>query len=180
MLNKEIVQKNNTILRQDAKLVSDPKSPEIKSIIKDMARALFNEPDGIGLAAPQIGVSLTIFIVSNDVFEPEKIKDRTNTSKLENIGYTVFVNPSIIKISSKKIKDVEGCLSVRGFYGDVIRPEKLTVRYLDENGKKLTRGTSGLLARVIQHEMDHLQGILFIDKATNINRVSQNTKHETS
>ena len=80
----------------------------------------------------------------------------------------IFINPCLKKLSQKKDKDIEGCLSVRGIYGEVARSEKVNIEYFDEAGKKHTRGATGLLARVIQHEMDHLNGGLFIDKAKNI------------
>jgi len=73
--------------------------------------------------------------------------------------------------SQKKSKDIEGCLSVRGIYGEVTRSEKIVVQYYNVNGKRLSRGASGLFARIIQHEVDHLNGTLFIDKANNIQKI---------
>lgn len=155
-----ILQKENKILREKAKRINDPKSSEIKVLIKKMAEAMFAEPDGIGIAAPQVGFGLRIFLVAKDILRKRKIAD-----------FLVFINPIIKNTSSKKGKDVEGCLSVRGYYGEVARPEKITVEYFDESGKKHIRGASGLFARVIQHELDHLEGILFTDKAKNIEKL---------
>ncbi|MDP3784667.1 MAG: peptide deformylase [bacterium] len=160
-----ILQKENKILREKAKKVDDPKSSEIKVLIKKMAEAMFAEPDGIGIAAPQLGAGLRIFLVAKDILQERKA-----------VGYLVFINPVMKNASSKKNKDTEGCLSVRSYYGDVLRPEKITVEYFDESGKKHHRGASGLFARVIQHELDHLEGILFTDKAKNIKRFPQNLK----
>ncbi len=183
-----ILQKENKILREKAERIEDLKSSGIKALIKKMAEAMFAEPDGIGIAASQIGKSLRIFLVAKDaaVKDAEELHQKINKELKERKkeparpagGYLVFINPIIKNTSSKKDKDTEGCLSVRGYYGDVARPEKITVEYFDENGKKHTRGASGLFARVIQHELDHLEGILFIDKAKNIKKFPQNLKDE--
>lgn len=171
-----ILQKENKILRETAEKIADIKSADIKSLIHKMAEAMFKEPDGIGIAGPQIGESKKIFLVAEDVLHLERFDDKENngfdkltTKRTKN--YLVFINPIFKNRSSKKTKDVEGCLSVRGMYGDVARAEKITIEYFDESGNKKTRGASGLFARVIQHEMDHLEGILFIDKAKNIKKI---------
>ena len=180
-----IIQKDNKALRKSAEEIADIKSTDIKTLIKKMAEAMFAEPDGIGIAAPQIGVSLRIFLVAGNVLrmdaksqagktQPSSKSDFPGKSDFFPGGardFLVFINPIIKKYSVKKANDIEGCLSVRGLYGEVIRPEKLTVEYFDENGKKQKRGASGLLARVIQHEVDHLNGILFIDKAKNLRKL---------
>lgn len=174
-----ILQKENKILRENAKLVFDPKNEEIKKLLEELSLAMFAEPDGIGIAAPQIGAPLRVFLVAKEaaVKDPEKLYERADgKTKKRNTEYLTFINPTIKNVSSKKIIDVEGCLSVRGFYGEVPRAEKLTIEYLDENSKKHTRGVSGLFARVVQHEMDHLNGILFIDKAKHIRKLVQNAK----
>lgn len=140
---------------------------------------MFAEPDGIGIAAPQIGALLRIFLVAEEatVKNAEELREKIAAeTKKRNTEYRVFINPVLKNFASKKIKDVEGCLSVRGVYGEVSRPEKITIEYLDESWKKHTRGASGLFARVIQHELDHLDGVLFIDKAKNIKRFPQNLK----
>ena len=162
-----ILQRENKILREKAKRIDDLKSPEIKALIKKMAEAMFAEPDGIGIAAPQVGAGIRIFLVAKDILRglPRQVKAS------QTAGFFVFINPVIKNTSSKKDKDTEGCLSVRGYYGEVARPEKITVEYFDEFGKKHTRGASGLFARVIQHELDHLEGILFTDKAKKLERM---------
>ena len=80
----------------------------------------------------------------------------------------IFINPKITKTSKEKQNLEEGCLSVRYFYGKVERPKKATIEWTNENGEKLSRGVSGLLAQIVQHENDHLDGILFTDKATEL------------
>jgi len=169
---RNIIQKDNKILRASAKPVADATSKEIKKIISFMAEAMFKEPDGIGIAAPQVGENLRIFLIAKDVLTPEKLND-PDYIKNRSREYLLFINPVLKKHSAKKSKDLEGCLSVRGEYGEVTRPEKVTVEYFDEHGKKRTRGASRLLARVIQHEIDHLNGVLFTDKAKNLRKLTQ-------
>jgi|SRR3989344_1055828 len=165
-----IVQKENKVLRKSAQNVGDPASAGIKTLIEKMAKAMFREPDGIGIAAPQIGESLRVFLVAGEVISSTTEELRQKGKPAEQT-YVAFINPVFKKVSVKKNKDVEGCLSVRGIYGEVTRPEKLTIEYFDEHGKKHSRGASGLFARVIQHEMDHLEGTLFIDKAKNVHKI---------
>ncbi len=88
----------------------------------------------------------------------------------------VCINPTLIKLSKQKKKVPEGCLSVRWLYGNVLRAEKATVEAYDEHGKKFTRGGSGLLAQIFQHETDHLNGILFIDTAEDVEEMKPNGK----
>ncbi len=94
---------------------------------------------------------------------------KKNRSKYKDL---VFINPEIIKLSRKKRWAPEGCLSVRWLYGEVSRSEKATVRGFDEHGKPFMRGASGLLAQIFQHETDHLNGLLFIDKARNVEKIT--------
>lgn len=142
-----------------------------------MKDTLKSTPDGVGLAAPQIGVSLRVFIVSDESEEIDKIKKRRWEEKHGNTyqkkekpyenrewKYYVFINPTVKNISQKKVEDAEGCLSVPGIYGTVKRQEKITVEAYNEQGEKFTRGASNFFARVLQHELDHLEGTLFIDK----------------
>ena len=147
-----IIQAKNQILREKAKEVpfKDIGSEKLKKILGEMAKTLYASEDGIALAAPQIGVPLRIFIVKKE------------------ISPSIFINPKIIKMSKKKQTVNEGCLSVNGVYGTIKRAEKLTVEALDEKGRKFTRGASGFIAQIIQHEIDHLNGVLFIDEATNL------------
>ncbi|MDO8523558.1 MAG: peptide deformylase [bacterium] len=165
-----IVQKENKVLRENAGNVADIDTAEVKTVIKKMAEAMFKEPDGIGIAAPQIGESLRIFLVAGEVVSSTS-EELRQKEKMDDQIYLTFINPVFKKVSAKKNKDVEGCLSVRGIYGEVTRPEKVTIEYFDEHGKKHSRGASGLFARVLQHEMDHLEGTLFIDKAKNIHKI---------
>lgn len=163
----KIIQDGNHILRDTAKEVpvSEISSSKIKKILRDMSRVLDGEKDGVALAAPQIGVPLRIFIVSGKLFDIGESGDEETLSPISDL---VFINPEITKISKENESHEEGCLSVRGKYGITKRAKKATVRARDENGKIFERGGSGLLAKIFQHEIDHLNGILFIDKAENI------------
>ncbi len=139
----------------------------IKSAIRKMKEALHSQKDGVAIAAPQIGLSLRIFVVSKNIFDDERLRELSNIKS--GIGKDlVCINPEITKVSKKKIWLPEGCLSVRWLYGEVRRADKATISAYDEYGKKFTRGASGLLAQIFQHETDHLDGILFTDKAKNL------------
>jgi peptide deformylase len=160
---ESIVQRENPVLRKIAEEVDfkkiDPK--KLGSVLGTMQDALESQDDGVAIAAPQIGESLRIFVVSKRVFE-------IMGKKKELIHDIIFINPKITKISKEKHLVEEGCLSVRWLYGEVSRSLKATVEARDEHGKKFTMGASGLLAQVFQHEIDHLDGVLFIDKAKNL------------
>ena len=161
------------ILRKKAKEIDlkNIGATEIQELIFAMKETLRNSDDGVGLAAPQIGESVRLFLVSEeaeaiDTREKSEIKNQNKNGKKEkrNWNYRVFINPIIKKFSAKKIDMAEGCLSVPEVFGLVRRPEKITAEWFDEHGKKHSRGCSKFFARVIQHETDHLDGILFIEK----------------
>lgn len=170
----KIIQKGNKVLRQIAKEVpmEEIKSRKIKGIIKNMSEALSAAEHGVALAAPQIGESLRIFIVDRNILEVNRRQASVPPtpgvgSKKEKkvIIPWILINPIIKKISKKKQTVGEGCLSAEGMFGTIKRAEKLSVEAFDENAKKFSRGASGLLAQIIQHEVDHLNGVLFTDKA---------------
>lgn len=174
-----IVQKGQAILRETARNVPTDQIPslDIQNIVINMKKALDSQDDGVAIAAPQIGVPLRIFIVSKKVQILVKGKDlsKEEVSKLED---TVYINPEIKKLSRLKTRVDEGCLSIRYLYGKVERAEKATVTAYDEKGSKFTTGGSGLLAQIFQHEIDHLNGILFIDKADDIVEVLPEKKND--
>ena len=161
---KSIVQNGDPVLRELAQTVpvKDITSPRIQEIIKDMQEALATQDDGVAIAAPQIGIPFRIFVVSDAVLR-EADEDYKSTGK-----DLIFINPEITKLSREKNPTEEGCLSVRWKYGKVLRSIKATIQGYDENGEKVERGASGLLAQVFQHETDHLDGVLFIDKAYDV------------
>jgi peptide deformylase len=166
----QIVQKGDPVLRDIAKNVpiDEIKSPKIQKILAEMKLALAAQDDGVAIAAPQIGVSLRIFVVSKKVEMLVKGEEHLSKSELENLKDEIYINPEIKKLSRTKTPLDEGCLSVRYLYGKVERSDKATVTAYDDNGKKFNKGASGLLAQIFQHETDHLDGILFIDKAKDV------------
>ncbi len=171
----KILQKDAPVLRKKALRVplEDIQSSEIQSIIERMKKAVRAEDDGVAIAAPQIGESLRIFVVAGRALA---VKDKEKDPSVNELDYPdlVFINPEITKLSKKKRKMDEGCLSVRWLYGKVRRSERASVKAYDETGKKVERGASGLLAQIFQHEVDHLDGILFIDKATDLEELPPN------
>jgi len=150
----KIVTNPNPILRQKASKIINPLDPGIQKLIPQMSKLML-EKDGVGLAAPQIGESIRLITV--------RYKD----------GVLTLINPQLVKKSLVKEWDEEGCLSVPNIYGEVKRCKKITVKYLDEKGQKHQMSGEGLFARVIQHETDHLDGVLFIDKAKNLRKIEE-------
>lgn len=165
---KPILDKDASVLRDVAKSVpiEDIASKKIQNLLEDMKASLASQEDGVAIAAPQIGVPLRIFVVSGKVTALAKhgeLEENVPTYPDE-----VYINPQIIKLSKEREDMEEGCLSVRWKYGFVKRAKKATIEAYDEHGKKITRGASGLLSQIFQHETDHLDGVLFIDKARDI------------
>lgn len=155
---KKTIQIGNSILRTKAEVVENIKSAKIQKLIKDLTDTM-RENNLVGIAAPQIGVSLQVFIT-----EIRKTKNRKDTM---SDSLRVFINPKIISVSKKKNQDWEGCGSVAkgGLFAMVSRPESVIVEAYNEHNEVFTLKTSGLLARIIQHENDHLNGIMFTDIA---------------
>jgi len=179
-----IVQTGNKVLRETAKEINlaEIKSAKIKKILAQMTDALSVAKDGVALAAPQIGIPLRIFIVLKEYTENKtaqelkEIQGKKDKAPEQNKSeIVVFINPKITKISKKKQTVREGCLSVVGIFGAITRAEKVTAEAYNEKGEKFSRGASGLLAQIFQHEIDHLNGILFTDTATNLEKI-ENTK----
>lgn len=162
------------VLRDFAETVAlkDIKSDRIQKIIEDMKNALAKEEEGVAIAAPQIGIPLRIFVVSKKIFQ---LIDAGKSDK-DKFDDLVFINPEIIKLSKDKEVMEEGCLSVRDYYGKIKRSTKATVKAYDENGNPFERGGSRLLAQIFQHEIDHLNGILFTDSAKDVQKITKDKK----
>lgn len=166
-MRRDIVQNGHPVLRQIAKEVeaNEFNTPELNTLLHDMSDTLSHENDGVALAAPQIAISKRIFVVSGKIFDEEWQK----TGKVKKgIPDIVFINPFIAKKSNDKKLMQEGCLSVRPLFGDIRRSSRTTVRYQNEKGAHCEMTGTGLLSEIFQHEIDHLDGILFIDNAKNI------------
>lgn len=177
-----ILKKTDPILRKVAQDVAlkDIGSKKIQKVIEDMKEALAGEDDGVAIAAPQIGESLRIFIVSGKMLRATRsLGDSTSapTETTKNADL-VFINPVITKLSKEKKAVPEGCLSVRYLYGNVLRSTRASIKAYNEHGQLFERGGSGLLAQIFQHETDHLNGILFIDKASELEEVLPEKKPE--
>ncbi len=169
-----IVQRDNPILRAKAKTVhkDDIGTKHLNKIIADMKAVLATQKDGIAIAAPQIGEPLRIFVVNGAL-----LQHADKTYKGDGTDLT-FINPEITKRSRDKKEVEEGCLSVRWLYGKIARSTRVTLKAMNEKGEKIERGASGLLAQIFQHETDHLNGTLFIDKAREIWEMSEEEKAE--
>ena len=130
---------------------------ELRELVREMRRVMLAAP-GVGLSANQVGVSKRLFVA--------QVPDSKGRSK-----FYAILNPVLTKISKEVSTLQEGCLSIPGVFGEMTRPAKITLEGLNPFGKKIKLKAVGLLARVFQHELDHLDGVLFIDKATGIHRV---------
>ncbi len=156
-----IVQTGDPVLRENAAPVAAEEfgTPELTELVQGMIDTLDVEPDGVALAAPQVGVSKRLFIVRYDRLLT------ANDPQPEGPQIGVYINPEFIKSSRRRVEMDEGCLSVRGIYGKTIRHDRATVRAYTADGVKFERGAGGILAQIFQHEIDHLDGILFTDHA---------------
>ncbi len=173
-MNDPIVQLGDPVLRATAKHIpkKDIGSRSLGALIARMKKVLAGEANGVALAAPQVGASLQLFVVAGRVFVEEK-----EGSVAEAAADRVFINPEIVRASRAKSDMAEGCLSVRGKYGSVIRHEKVTLKAWNEKGEPITVNGSGLLAQIFQHETDHLKGVLYIDKAETLTEQTEE-KHD--
>jgi len=161
----KLVPENHPALHQIAEEVpvEEISSSKVQKVLRDMRAALkeYNVQGfvAVAIAAPQIGVPLRIFLV-HDMSEDRDPK--------ETVPDIVAINPTITKLSRRKQTVGEGCLSVPEKYGAVKRAARCTLRALDENGEEFERGAGGLLAQIFQHECDHLDGVLFVDRAEKV------------
>jgi peptide deformylase len=140
------------VLRQPAKRIAKV-DDSVRQLVKEMLQTMYSS-NGIGLAAPQVGVHKQLIVIDCEPEKPENLP-------------IVLINPQITSSSRKVCNYEEGCLSIPGVYLEVSRPEAIEVSFKDEQGRPQKIKASGLLARVIQHEMDHLNGVLFVDRVDN-------------
>ena len=161
MALRKIIYANDTRLRQKAKRVKQF-GPALKALGDDMLETM-HAAHGIGLAAPQIGLLQRLFVAEL----PEEEGDPQSGKPF------VLINPEVVKTSRDEVEGDEGCLSIPTWYGLVWRPEWVEVKGQDTNGKPLRIKAEGLLARVFLHEMDHLDGILFVDRVESPDKLWQ-------
>jgi peptide deformylase len=148
----EIHYLGDRVLRQPAKRVAKV-DQSIRQLAQEMLQTMYSA-DGIGLAAPQVGINKQIVVIDCEPDNPENPP-------------LVLINPVIKRFGRSLCDAQEGCLSIPGVYLDVRRPEEIEVAYKDENGRPQTIKATGLLSRAIQHEMDHLNGVMFVDRVEN-------------
>ena len=158
---EDIIFLPNKSLRQQSKPITDFKSAKLKSLINDMLESTLDWESSrkhevaVGLAAVQIDQLYRVVIVREDFDD------------YNNKNFFVMINPEITKTEGLPIIEPEGCLSVKNMYGKVARYPKVKFKYFDENGQEITKTAKGFLAKVIQHEVDHLNGILYVDRVSN-------------
>lgn len=156
-----IVTYNDPLLRKEAEPV-DELNEELGVLIADMFDTMYNS-HGVGLAAPQIGKSIQLFVMDADTMT-EELDDE------EDIGAMVFINPQILKIEGEIVKLEEGCLSIPDVRDEVSRHNQITITYRNRHFEEKTEDFSGWVSRVIQHEYDHLKGVLFLDHLSSFRR----------
>jgi peptide deformylase len=157
----DIIQPDNPILRKKARRVTTF-DKKFQALVDNMVETMLDAP-GVGLAAPQVAVSQRLIVVRLPDDEDSQKEFGEHAGKLY-----VVANPEIIKASKEKVEGVEGCLSIPGYVGTVDRHEKITLTGLDRHSKPLRIKAEGWLARVFQHEVDHLDGQLYIDIAKEV------------
>lgn len=156
MALRPIVTLPDPVLRKKARKVTEF-GPELNTLIEDMVQTMRAEP-GVGLAAPQVGISQRVIVV-----EYGDDEDEQRPTKLFSV-----VNPEYVRKSSEKVTGIEGCLSIPGYLGSVERHETLVVKGQNKHGQPIRIKASGWLARIFQHEIDHLDGVLFVDHAEKV------------
>ncbi len=150
----------SSVLKKKAEEIT-PDYPGLEELIKNMKETML-EADGVGLAAPQIGKSIRLFVVDASPFaeeEPALLSFKK-----------VFINPQITEYGEEQITMNEGCLSIPGIHENIERPVKITIEYMDENFTRHTENLEGMAARIVQHEYDHIEGILFTDKVSSLRK----------
>lgn len=162
MALREIVLVGDKILREQARPV-ERFDPELRELVRDMIETM-QDADGVGLAGPQVAESRRIAVIH---VPRSVLEEREETENLDSPWVDrpfAIINPEVLDLSHEREEGLEGCLSIPGYLGEIVRPEGVVVQARNEWGKSIQIEASGFLARVIQHEIDHLNGILFIDR----------------
>ncbi len=163
----EIVTYPAKVLRQKASAVAEV-TAEVRDVAERMLQ-LMHKAEGVGLAAPQVGLRWRLFVAEVDDDGKERLAHSDPPSATP--GPLVFINPKIVRLEGPPEPFEEGCLSLKEIRGEVLRPPVVTVQALDEHGKPFTARYGGLMARCVQHEIDHLDGVLILDRMTQISRM---------
>ncbi len=162
-----IVAYGDPVLRKNCKEITED-YPELETLIANMWETMY-KANGVGLAAPQIGLPIRLFVIDTGPFADDEDFTPEEQEALKNFKQ-VFINAQMIEEQGKNWSFNEGCLSIPDIREDVSRKDTITLRFMDENFKEHTEVFDGLLARVIQHEYDHIEGILFTDKLSSLKR----------
>ena len=176
MTRRKIIDLTDPLLRKKTRAVRAAEIPGLQTLIDDMIETMRLEP-GVGLAANQVGVSKRLAVIEYAEPLPEDAPPDAVPPKPKSY---VLINPEITARSEEMVEGTEGCLSVPGYSGRVLRHESVTVKALNRKGQPIKVKPHGWLARIFQHEIDHLDGVLFIDKALEVwpNRREQETEAE--
>lgn len=162
-----IVAYGDPVLKKKAKEI-DKDYPKLEELINNMWDTMYNAY-GVGLAAPQVGLPIRMFMIDPAPFAEDEELSEEEKAELKDLR-KVFINPQIIEEDGEEWAFSEGCLSIPEVREDVFRKPDITIEYYDENWEKHTETYSGLAARVIQHEYDHIEGILFTDKLSSLKK----------
>ena len=166
MAVREIVTIPDDVLRRKAHKIKNF-GPDLQSFIDDMVDTMRDAP-GVGLAAPQVGVSQRVIVVE---FGDEE--DEEAPTKLY-----IIINPQVTRFSKERLDGMEGCLSIPGFAGEVERSESVTLKGQNRHGKPVRIKAKGWLARIFQHEIDHVNGILYVDRTDKVWKLEEEEKTE--
>ncbi|MFD0963017.1 peptide deformylase [Pseudofulvibacter geojedonensis] len=156
-----VVAYGDPVLRKVGKEI-DKDYPKLNELIDNMWETMYGA-SGVGIAAPQIGLPIRLFVIDASPFGDDEDLPEAEQEQLKDFK-RVFINPKIVKEEGDEWAFNEGCLSIPDVREDVFRQEQVTIEYFDENWKKQTETLNGLAARVVQHEYDHIEGVLFTDK----------------
>lgn len=151
----QVAQLGHPVIREVAKELKSTNDPEVQRLIDDMIATLY-DMDGVGIAAPQVYQSLRIFIIASH--------PNAHYPYAPNMKPTAIINPKILKASEEKVKDWEGCLSIPGIRGLVPRHTTIRVEYTTREGQIVRKTFKDFVARIFQHEYDHIEGIVFLDR----------------
>lgn len=162
-----VVAYGDPVLKKKAKDIT-PEYPNLKELLDNMYETMYGA-SGVGLAAPQIGLSIRLFLVDTSPFSEDESYTEEERQQLASFKKT-FINAEILEEEGEEWAFSEGCLSIPGINEDVFRPPAVTIKYQDENFDDHTDTYTGLIARVIQHEYDHIEGVLFTDKLSSLKK----------
>jgi peptide deformylase len=176
MTLRQIVTLPEPILRRKAKPVTKF-DKNLQTLIDDMIETMREAP-GVGLAAPQINIPEQLAVIEYSEEDEEDETEETENKPAKPKKLYVLINPEIIKVSEEKVLGVEGCLSMPGLQGEVERHESIQVKALNRYGKPQKLKVDGWMARIFQHEIDHLNGVLFTDRAEHVWKFQQDEEHE--